>query len=58
MAGERADAGTSTAGDRGREARDELTGGDGETEREGAGAREGNSADRSVPLSSEREGGK
>jgi hypothetical protein len=58
VAGERADVGTSTAGDRGREVRDELTGGDGETEREGAGAREGNSADRSVSPSSEREGGK
>jgi hypothetical protein len=31
-------------GDRGREVEDELTGGDGRTEREGAGAREGNSA--------------
>jgi hypothetical protein len=34
-----------------------LTGGDDRTEREGAGAREGNSADRSAPQSSERERG-
>jgi hypothetical protein len=38
MAGERADVGASTAGDRGQEVEDELTGGVGETERE-AGAR-------------------
>jgi hypothetical protein len=49
--------GASTAGDRGREVRDELIGANGGTEREGAGAREGNSADRSVPPSSERERG-
>jgi hypothetical protein len=42
-------------GDRGREVDDELTGGDGGTEREGAGAREENNADRSVPPSNERE---
>jgi hypothetical protein len=34
-----------------------MTGGDGGTEREGVGTREGNSADRSVPPSSERERG-
>jgi hypothetical protein len=55
VTGERADMGASTAGDRGREVRDELTGGDGGTEREGVGAREGNSTNRSVPPSSERE---
>jgi hypothetical protein len=38
VAGERADVGASTAGDRGREVEDELTGGVSETERE-AGAR-------------------
>jgi hypothetical protein len=43
-------------GDRGWEVEDEQTGGDGGTKREGAGAREGNSADRLVPPSSEREG--
>jgi hypothetical protein len=42
-------------GDRVREVEDELTGGDSGTEREGAGAQEGNSADRSAPQSSERE---
>jgi hypothetical protein len=54
-AGERADVGASTARDRGREVRDELTSGDGRTEREGAGARERNNADKSLPPSSERE---
>jgi hypothetical protein len=44
-------------GDRGREVEDELTGGHGGTERETACAREGNSADRSAPQSSERERG-
>jgi hypothetical protein len=44
-------------GDCGREVEDELIGGDGGIERERAGAREGNSADRSAPQSSEREGG-
>jgi hypothetical protein len=57
VAGERADVGASTVGDRGREVRDELIGGDGGTEREGVGTREGNNVDRSVPLSSERERG-
>jgi hypothetical protein len=57
VAGEHAHVGASTAGDRGREVRDELIGANGGTEREGAGAREGNSADRSVPPSSERERG-
>jgi hypothetical protein len=42
-------------GDRGREVRDALTGGVGGAEREGAGARESNGADRSVPRSSEGE---
>jgi hypothetical protein len=42
--------------DRGREVEDELIGGDYGTHRERAGAREGNSADRSAPQSSEREG--
>jgi hypothetical protein len=46
--------GTSSAGDRGREVEDELTGGDGRAEREREGAREGNSTDRSAPQSSER----
>jgi hypothetical protein len=41
-------------GDRGREVRDTLTGGVGGAEREGAGARESNGADRPVPWSSER----
>jgi hypothetical protein len=45
-------------GDRGREDGDELTGGDGGTERGRAGAREGNWANRSAPQCSEREGGK
>jgi hypothetical protein len=41
VAGERADVGTSTTGDRGREVEDELTGGVGGTEREAsASARE------------------
>jgi hypothetical protein len=44
-------------GDRGREVRDGLTGGDGGTKREGAGAREGNNADSSAPRCSERERG-
>jgi hypothetical protein len=35
--------------------RDELTGGDGGTEREGAGVREGNSTDRTGPRDRERE---
>jgi hypothetical protein len=43
-------------GDHGREVEDELTGGDGGTKREGAGARQGNSADRSGPRDREREG--
>jgi hypothetical protein len=34
VAGERADMGASTAGDRGREVEDKMTGGDGGTERE------------------------
>jgi hypothetical protein len=42
-------------GDRGQEVRDRLTGGDGETEREGAGARERNSIDRIGPPDRERE---
>jgi hypothetical protein len=42
-------------GDRGREVRDALTGGVGGAEREGAGARESNGADRPVPWSSEGE---
>jgi hypothetical protein len=41
-------------GDRGREVRDALIGGVGGAEREGAGARESNGADRSVPRSNER----
>jgi hypothetical protein len=41
-------------GDRGREVRDGLTGGDGGTEREGAGARERNSADGTGPRDRER----
>jgi hypothetical protein len=44
-------------GDRGREVGDELTCGDGGTERGRAGAREGNRADRSAPWFSERERG-
>jgi hypothetical protein len=43
------------AGDRGREVRDGLTGGDGGTERGRAGARARTSADRSAPRCSERE---
>jgi hypothetical protein len=42
-------------GDRGREVRDELTGGDGGAERGRAGARERTSADRSGPRDKERE---
>jgi hypothetical protein len=45
-------------GDRGREVRDELTGGDGGTERGRAGARERTSADRSGPRDRERERGR
>jgi hypothetical protein len=41
-------------GDHGREVRDTLTSGIDGAEREGAGARESNGADRPVPLSSER----
>jgi hypothetical protein len=41
-------------GDRGREVRDALTGGVGGAEREGAGARESNGADRPVPWDGER----
>jgi hypothetical protein len=41
-------------GDRGREVRDELTGGDGRVERRRAGARERTSADRSGPQDRER----
>jgi hypothetical protein len=55
VAGEHVDVGASTTGDRGREVEDEMTGGDGGTKRERAGAREGNSGDRSAPHSSERE---
>jgi hypothetical protein len=46
-------------GDRRREVEDELTGGDGgtERERERAGAREGNNVDRLAPQSSTRERG-
>jgi hypothetical protein len=43
-------------GDRGREVRDGLTGGDGGTERERAGACERTSADMSGPQDREREG--
>jgi hypothetical protein len=57
VAGERADVGASTAGDRGREVGDELTGGVGQTERERAGAGKRNGADRLTPQSSERKRG-
>ena len=50
--------GASTAGDCGREVRDELTGGDGEAERGRAGARERTRADRSGPRDRDREGKK
>jgi hypothetical protein len=46
MAGERANVGTSTTGDRGREVEDELTGGDGGTERES-----GHTCERTAPTS-------
>jgi hypothetical protein len=54
VAGERAVVGVSTAGDRGREVRDELTDGDGGAERGRAGVGASNDADRSAPRSSER----
>jgi hypothetical protein len=49
VAGARAVVGASTTGDRGREVRDEMTGGDGGAERGRASAREKTSADRSGP---------
>jgi hypothetical protein len=56
VAGERVDVGASTTGDRGREVRDSWQVGTvRQIEREGAGARERNSADSSAPWCSERE---
>jgi hypothetical protein len=57
VAGERAVVGASTAGDHGREVRDELTGGDGGAERGREGARKRTNADRSGPRDRERERG-
>jgi hypothetical protein len=54
VAEERAVVGASMVGDRGREVRDKLTGGDGGAERGRAGAHERTSADRSGPRDRER----
>jgi hypothetical protein len=54
VAGERAVVGASTAGDRGQEVRDELTGGDGGTEGESGREGGGNGADSSGPRGRER----
>jgi flagellar biosynthesis/type III secretory pathway ATPase len=53
VAGDRAVVGVSTVGDRGREVRDELTGGVGRTERERARVRK-DSAEKPGPRGSER----
>jgi hypothetical protein len=56
VAGERADVGASTAGDHGREVEDELTGGVGETEREG-GARARGRSRQAWPTGQRERGG-
>jgi hypothetical protein len=57
VAGERADVGASTAGDRGREVEDELTGGVGKTERE-AGTRARGRRQQACPTEQRERGGR